>query len=107
MICKNEKYPASNDTALCGSDILNEYISSRVIRSKFLMDKDAFSSEISNRCQTTEDNRDDNIESDVNVGTDKIGSSKIGADTGSAYPVPPPIKRIEQPNLVINIKMQK
>lgn len=64
---KNDKNPSKTDTALCGSDILNGYMSSRIIRSQFLMDKDAISKELTGcKLATT------NIDSDITIGTRKL-----------------------------------
>ena len=97
-----DKYLQNKDTELCGSDILNGYMSSRIIRSKFLMDEDATSSEKIDLKQTTE-----NDDTDVIPGTVKINLLENGSDKITAYPAPPPIKKIEQPKLVINIEMKR
>ena len=91
-------------TALCGSSILNGYMSSRIIRSKFLTEEDTTSSEKddSDISQTTE-----NKDTDVIPGSVKINLLENGSDKITAYPAPPPIKKIEQPKLVINIEMKR
>ena len=79
----NDKYLQNEDTALCGSDILNGYMSSRIIRSKFLTDKNAFLREIYRiKLPTT-----NTIDTDEN-------SLKNGTEIETVYPVPPPLKRI-------------
>ena len=66
-------------------------MSARVIRSKFLMDPKALSNVIGGHKLPTK-----NIETDVN--------NESGKET--AYPAPPPIKKIELPKLVINIHVK-
>ena len=91
-------------TALCGSSILNGYMSSRIIRSKFLTEEDTTSSEKddSDISQTTE-----NKDTDVIPGSVKINLLENDSDQKTFYPAPPPIKKIEQPKLVLNIQMKR
>lgn len=96
---KNEKQPFEIDQALCGSDILNSYMSSRIIRSKFLTDIKAISTDINGSMVPIE-----KVGNDVNFGTSPLNN---GREIGTAYPGPPPIKKTGLPKLVINIQMKK
>ena len=98
-VCKNDENPYMKDTALCGLDILNGHMSTRIIRSKFLTDIKAISTDINDSMVPLE-----KVGTDVNFGTSPLNN---GREFGTAYPAPPPIKKTDLSKLVINIQMKK
>lgn len=82
-------YSSTNHPTDCGSDIIKEYMKSRVIHSKFLMDERALSNMVSGtKLPTT------NTDSDDKNNSCYANSLKKDSQI-ECYLAPPPIKRTQ------------